>query len=224
MTYAPELTAAFGAGLLGSLHCIGMCGPLAALGCRAQSLRHKAWGPFLFLLGKLAGYSLLGALAGFFGAVLINTGLVGRGAAWISLAGGALMLLVLALSRFHVAPNTATSLTVRLSRLSLKAGKSAGLFLGIAAAFLPCGLLYAAVAWSATAGETIKGMAIMQAFGLGTSPALFGAGLILGMIPQKWSRYGTIAGEIVLAISALALIWRGYMGLTAVVTGHSCCH
>jgi sulfite exporter TauE/SafE len=224
MNYWPDITAAFVAGLFSSLHCIGMCGPLAALGCRSQSLKANSVGPLLFVLGKLGSYSVLGALAGLMGAVLIGSGVLGKATAWVSIAGGGLMLVALGISHLNTTFRGATSLTVYLSRLSLRAGNKAPLFLGMATAFLPCGLLYAMVARSAASGNMVGGMVMMQAFSLGTSPALLGIGSLLKMVPQKWSRFGAVAGEIVIALTAAALIWRGVHGLMATAAGPSCCH
>jgi len=134
------------------------------------------------------------------------------------------MLAVIVLSRLKFSARVLSAISVAFSKFSLKTGNRAPLFLGIGAALLPCGLLYAMVARSAAAAEPVTGMVLMQAFGIGTSPALVGVGAIMRAIPQKWSRFGNIAGEIVLAITAVVLIWRGIVGIMAATTGHTCCH
>jgi hypothetical protein len=220
---APDLAAAFATGLLSSLHCIGMCGPLASLGCRAGLSRSSIIAPLLFVSGKIVSYSVLGLLAGFAGAVLIGTNLLGKATAIASLAGGALMLIILALNHFQVSSRHLTRLSAGIAKSSLKTGRRAPLYLGIAAALLPCGLLYAMVARSAAAGAPLAGMTLMQAFGLGTSPALIGVGTLLRLIPPRWSRFGSIAAEIVMALTALILLWRGIAGFTMTPVHHSCC-
>lgn len=220
----PDLAAAFAAGLFGSLHCIGMCGPLASLGCRAGMSRREALGPLLFVSGKLVSYAALGLAVGFAGAALARGSAIGRMTAYISLGGGVLMLAILLLARFTTARGGLPKLSVALAKVSLRAGRAAPLLLGVAAALLPCGLLYAMVARSAASGAPVVSMGLMTAFGLGTSPALLGIGALLRALPQKWSRYGAVAGEVVLALTALGLVWRGVMGLMAAATGHSCCH
>lgn len=225
MTVAPSaIGAAFVAGLAGSLHCIGMCGPLVSLGCRSVPARRMAFGPTLFAVGKLGSYAVLGLIAGWLGAALSASGLLGRATAWISLVGGILMLLIIAISRLKVSVLGTAKLSAAFAKFSLRAGSIAPLWLGIGAALLPCGLLYAMVARSAAAAEPLSGMALMAAFGLGTSPALIGLGTLLRAIPQKYAKLGAIAGEIVLALTAVILIWRGVVGLMAAATGHSCCH
>ena len=224
MTAAGNIGAAFVIGLLGSLHCIGMCGPLASIGCRAGLARFHAAGPLLFVIGKLGGYAVLGLAAGAVGAAFIRSGTIGTATAYASLFGGILMLLILALSHLRFAARLSVPLTTGVARFSMKTGGWAPLLLGVGAALLPCGLLYAMVARSAAAGEPVLGMSLMVAFGAGTSPALVGVGTLLRSIPQRWSRWGSLAGEIVLALTALVLIWRGIAGLMLATTGHACCH
>ena len=223
-----EFTAAVGgalaAGLFGSLHCIGMCGPIVSLGCRAQFARASAWGPWLFALGKLASYSVLGLAAGSIGAAFVSAGVLERATAYVSFGGGVLMIAVLILAQTKIAGGRIGRLSMALAKFSMKAGARAPLYLGIGAAALPCGLLYAMVARSAAAADPLQGMALMQAFGLGTSPALIGVGAIMRAIPQRWSKFGNLAGEIVLGLTALVLIWRGIVGIMAATTGHACCH
>ena len=221
-SFAADLTAALVAGLFSSLHCIGMCGPLATVGCRAGFARGTASGPAMFVAGKLVAYSVLGLLAGWIGATVIGVGALGRTTAIVSLAGGVLMLGAIILTRVKSAA-PGVGISVALARTAMKFGPRAPLILGMSAALLPCGLLYAMVARSAAAGEPLAGMTLMQAFGLGTTPALLGVGLMLRWIPKKWNRFGGIAGEAVLVLTALVLIWRGVGGLTSGETGPPCC-
>ncbi len=224
----PEFAAAMGgafiAGLFGSLHCIGMCGPLVTLGCRSSLARSTAWGPWLFAIGKLGSYSVLGLLAGAVGAAFVATGVLERATAYVSIGGGILMLAAIILLRLKTAGSGLSKISTALAKFSMKTGNRAPLFLGIGAALLPCGLLYAMVARSAAAAEPLAGMALMQAFGIGTSPALIGVGAVMRILPQKWNRFGTIAGEVVLGLTAIVLIWRGIVGIMAATTGHTCCH
>ena len=231
--FTADLITALVAGLAGSLHCIGMCGPLATVGCRARfaashprspgGLRGgKFQIPLLFVAGKFLSYSLLGLVAGWLGAVLIGSGLIGRTTGVLSIAGGVLMIILIIISRIGLWTGRTASLSVYIARSALKFGTKAPLLLGVAAALLPCGLLYAMVARSAAAGEAWHGMALMQAFGLGTTPALLGLGLLLRWIPQKWNRFGPVLGEIILIITAAILIWRGLAGLSA-PSAPACC-
>lgn len=221
------LAAAFTAGLFGSLHCIGMCGPLVSLGCRSQPSRNALYGPSLFIAGKLLSYALLGALAGWIGGAIasgIASRALERTTAYVAIGGGGLMIGMIVLSRLPLATGPLVRLSASVAKWSLRLGDRASFALGFGAALLPCGLLYAMAARSVAAAEPLLGAVLMIAFGLGTSPALFGIGSALRAIPQRWSKFGNVAGEIVLLITAAVLIWRGVIGLMAAAGDPGYCH
>ncbi len=206
-----DVTAALIAGLLGSLHCIAMCGPLATVGCRASRARGSAFDSLLFTLGKLGSYSVLGLIAGTVGGMWAATQLVEEMSAWLGVIGGTLMVSVIILSRIGVFGTGSVLARVGgwISRAAFRAGTAAPLMIGFAAALLPCGLLYAMVARSAASGTPVEGMVLMQAFGVGTMPAFLGLGALLKYIPARFAKYGGIAGDVLLVIMGMVLIWRG---------------
>jgi uncharacterized protein len=153
---------AFLAGLVGSLHCIGMCGGFAvACGGRARDT-------FLWHAGRTATYAILGALAGAFGALVPGPGWVvavisGLLIAWFAagLAGLVPEPHVSIPGVKHLATNLATRTNI-LARLGF----------GMANGLLPCGLVYAALAIPVAASDPLTGALSMVAFGVGTVPAL----------------------------------------------------
>jgi len=187
----PWLVAVFGASLLGSLHCAGMCGGF--VGCLAGSCASGAGGGGArwrlhgaYHSGRLAGYLTLGAVAGALGAGIEKTAwLAGvRGAAPI-LCGGLIVLFALtALARSiglrapTFAPRGASrAIGGVLSHLRDRGPAIRGGALGVLTALLPCGWLWAFVATAAGTGTTAGGLATMAAFWLGTVPILAGLGL-----------------------------------------------
>ncbi len=200
-----------------------MCGPLATVGCRSGFYTSSNTGPWLFVTGKLLSYSLLGLAAGWLGRALLESGLLGTTTAYLALVGGIAMIAVIVLARLKATTSGAVSVSVLAARFALRMGKHAPLWLGVAAALLPCGLLYAMVARSAASGDPIRAMTLMQAFGLGTTPALLGLGLMVRWIPQRWSRLGNALGEVILILTAGILIWRGIGGLLHGASGPACC-
>lgn len=218
-----DIFPAFVVGILSSAHCIGMCGPLATLGCRSK-ITGGAWAPLGFSLGKLLSYSVLGFLAASVGAILFDQTGVQRASAWISILGGVLMLVALGFAYFAKASGGfLAKLSVRISKHALRWGKWMAPGLGLAAALLPCGVLYAMVARSAAAHSPLDGMMIMQAFGVGTMPALLGLGAVIKHIPARFSRFGNVAAGALMAITAIVLLWRGVAGLAVDHGPPACC-
>jgi len=218
-----ELIPSFMIGLFSSAHCIGMCGPLATLGCRSK-MTGGAWAPLGFSLGKLVSYSALGFLAASLGAVFMNQTGLQKASAWVSVISGALMLVALVLA--YVLPTSGKFLgriSVAISKRALRWGKWMAPGLGLAAALLPCGVLYTMVACAAAAETPVVGMLTMQAFGLGTMPGLVGLGAVIRKIPARYSRYGNIAASALIAITAIVLLWRGMAGLAADHGPPPCC-
>ncbi|MCB9365874.1 MAG: sulfite exporter TauE/SafE family protein [Calditrichaeota bacterium] len=214
---------AFVVGILSSAHCIGMCGPLATLGCRSK-MTGGAWAPLGFSVGKLFSYSLLGFLAALLGSVLLDRAGLQKATAWVSIVGGVLMLLALVLAYFlPTSGGFLAKVSIAISKRAMRWGKWMSPGLGFAAAFLPCGVLYAMVARSAAVESPWTGMFIMQAFGIGTMPALLGLGAVLRKLPSRWSRYGNVAAGALMAITAFVLLWRGMAGLAADHGPPPCC-
>jgi sulfite exporter TauE/SafE len=177
---------AFLLGLVGSLHCAGMCGPLALALPVAGNTRGA------FLLGRL-GYNI-GRVITYAGLGVVF-GLVGQTAAlagfqrWLSLLAGILILIgLLASVRLGlVAPVTRVVAALKSTLGSLLRRRSLGalLFLGLLNGLLPCGLVYVACAGAAATGGVLLAIKAMLAFGLGTVPLMLGMSLAGRAIPAS---------------------------------------
>ena len=158
----PSLTAAALAGLVGSPHCMGMCGGFA-VACGSGSDRGSAWH-----LGRLSTYAILGAVAGTVGSAIPGPG-------WIAAALSAVLLVWFALALAGLVQEPRVRLP-GLTRLATRGAGATGLggrfVFGMANGLLPCGLVYAALAVPMAAGDPLVGALSMVAFGLGTVPAL----------------------------------------------------
>ncbi|MFA0964903.1 sulfite exporter TauE/SafE family protein [Roseivirga sp. BDSF3-8] len=171
------LVPAFIIGFAGSLHCVGMCGPLA-LAVPAGSIRTGRWllHRTAYQAGRLLVYALLGALIA----------LAGQGAAFagwqkaLSIGAGMFLLLLAVLpaqmERLASGNGRVAALISRLRKklsVLIKAGGwKASATLGALNGLLPCGLVYAGLAGALLTGSALNGALWMLAFGLGTLPAM----------------------------------------------------
>jgi sulfite exporter TauE/SafE len=177
----PLLLSALLLGFFGSVHCLAMCGGIAGALGQTQSDASVSGGwsrALLYSTGRIASYSVAGAAVGSLGeAFATQTGLA---IVLRCLAG-----LLIAVFGLHVAGwwNGITSLeragmTIwrRVAPLARRVGRPDRAWkvftLGMLWGWLPCGLVYSALAAAASAGRAEVGMAFMLCFGLGTLPAL----------------------------------------------------
>jgi sulfite exporter TauE/SafE len=176
----------FVGGLLGSSHCVGMCGSFAlSVGLGSNSLQGNFFRQMVYTLGRICTYAFGGAIAGFGGLWLSlrNSTLVNVQATLCVIAGVLLILqglsstgLISRLTRWkgNASPCPARSFFGEfLTRPGLTAAFVAGLLTG----FLPCGLVYAFLALAASSGNLLKGSLAMILFGLGTAPLMIITGV-----------------------------------------------
>lgn len=205
-----ELWTAFLLGLVGSLHCAGMCGPLAlALPATGQGASGYLLGRVAYNLGRVTTYAFLGALFGLLGMTFVLTGLQ----RWASLVAGAAILLGLAASSRYALNTPVLTLVGWLKKgfaqLLRKRTLVSLLCLGVLNGLLPCGLVYVACAGAVAAGGCINGMEYMVAFGLGTIPMMLGIALagkkLQFSLRLRWQRVIPVC----LVVLAALLILRG---------------
>jgi len=236
-----SVATAYVAGLVTSLHCAGMCGPLACsvvlLRGSAGSERGRRAGQqiadtqivsSLYHLARLAGYAALGALAGALGR---------RPMIW--LGGGVLPYLPWLLVVFFVA--VALRWDRHLPRVPflgnlylrvhgwgrVRSPATAAIALGLATPLLPCGPLYMVVALAMLAGSALRGVEFMLAFGLGTVPLLWFLQINFHWIRLKLPPLWIARVQTGLAFaSAVIIAWRlrGTLGLPGPGLDHFVCH
>jgi sulfite exporter TauE/SafE len=186
-------------GLLGSGHCLGMCGGLvAALALSTDQQRGGLPFHLLYTTGRLTTYTLIGLVVGWLGSAIAYAEAFATFSRIILLGSDLFVILIglgsagllrgfNLLSLECASPVRALSVAVRgLRRLPPMV---APLPLGLAFGFLPCGLLYAMAITAAQSAAPLRGAQIMLGFGLGTAPALllFGtAAHWLGAGARRW--------------------------------------
>ncbi|MES2849673.1 MAG: sulfite exporter TauE/SafE family protein [Bacteroidota bacterium] len=169
---------AFAMGIIGSFHCIGMCGPLAlALPLKDDSLFSKFTGALLYNSGRIVTYSFFGLAAGSIGQSFSFFGFQ-QG---LSITAGALIALLVILPKLfplvfknkNFVGSFFEKLRQTFSRLFLKKNQSALFAIGVLNGLLPCGLVYLAIAGATATGNIIDAVIFMAAFGAGTLPVMW---------------------------------------------------
>jgi len=164
-------------GLIGSFHCIGMCGPIVvALPLKKHNLLSKITGAILYNSGRVFTYSVIGILFGLLGRGIHLAGFQ----QWTSILLGIVMIITVLFPYFFREKITigslfsgfASRLIVRLKRLFTDRSYSSLLMIGILNGLLPCGLVYVAVAGAINSGTVVSGAFFMMFFGIGTIPLL----------------------------------------------------
>lgn len=208
------LLAAISIGLLGSLHCVGMCGPIAlALPVQGKSQSARFVSILIYNSGRIITYAALGALFGLIGQGFAIFGLQQI----LSIVLGSLILIAVLLPSVLPAKNVFTSkfhnwfnhLKSSLSYLFTKRSQSALFSIGLLNGLLPCGLIYMAMAGALASGSVINGMLFMAVFGLGTVPAMFSVAWFSNLASVKFRLTITKAMPYVVSVMAVLLILRG---------------
>lgn len=190
-----ELWTAFTLGVFGSLHCIGMCGPIAM----AIPIKDSSWGTrvsssLFYNLGRITTYSLLGFVFGLFGKALVIAGFQ----KWFALTIGTLIIIYASLGitgfRFKGNSNLTNIFGYNFFRKAfakLITNKSlGGLFiLGLLNGLLPCGLVYLAIAGAIGASNGLYGALYMALFGLGTAPIMLSMPVIGNLLSTNFRSY-----------------------------------
>lgn len=215
MTY---LIAGFLLGVAGTVHCLGMCGPLVlfssarpAEGAAAQGSRRPAhWRRFVaHHASRVAAYAVLGAVVGFAGAAVAEAGWRN----WLAIAAGAVLIAqAIGLGGRLVNATPARRLTTLISgaaRFLPRSGLGRSIGLGVLNGMMPCGLLYAALAAAAGLGQPRAAIGFMVAFALGSVPAfavlVYSAHALIPRLPRRLRQ----AAPIALALVGIMLIARG---------------
>ncbi|OFX53925.1 MAG: hypothetical protein A2066_03745 [Bacteroidetes bacterium GWB2_41_8] len=177
-------------GLIGSFHCIGMCGPIVvALPLKKHNLISKIAGAVLYNSGRVITYSILGILFGLLGQGIHMAGFQ----QWTSiLLGIAMIISVLFPFVFrekitigNLFTGFSARLITRLRKLFTDRSYFSLLMIGLLNGLLPCGLVYVAIAGAIGSGTVLSGAIFMMLFGIGTIPLLLVATLASDAIGQR---------------------------------------
>jgi len=241
MTYVVDISALFTAffvGLLGSGHCFGMCGGIAAglgslptPGKGNAEAKPRASSAFLFNLGRILSYAILGFISAW---IMARIGHALNVPKW-SMILRFLTALMIFLIGVQFLFNWQTLAGIeRLGakvwkfimpfavRASSMPGGSGRLLLGLCWGLLPCGLVYSVLLTASAAPVPLAGAFIMLAFGVGTLPSMLGMGLaapaLAALLNDRWTRRLMGAALVLLAVLSVSLMMIKTQGSAG---GHS---
>ena len=214
-------------GILGTGHCIGMCGPLVV----AFPGRSGSFGSHLFYhLGRMLTYVMIGAVMGGIGAGLakIATATGADYPAWISgiqmgvSLVASLFLLIFGLTRLGIigepgwmalaTPDKIPGFGKLIKTALLKTRHIEMLLLGMMMGLLPCGLSFAAFTRALPSGSVFSGAVLVFAFALGTVPGL----LLLGTGASGFARRYRMHSDILAGL--LMIYMAAELGVKALST------
>ena len=208
---------AFSIGILGSFHCVGMCGPLAlSLPVSNNSFASRFYGALIYNAGRVVTYAVFGLVFGLIGQTAALFGFQ----QWLSIAVGTVILLFIIIPkkyRMHrvssgYSTRFFTKLRLQLGLLFTQKNHSSLFVIGLLNGLLPCGLVYMAVAGAIAAGDTGKSILFMAAFGLGTLPMMWSIAFFGNYVGVSLRQKIRRAYPFMMALMACLLIVRG-MGL-----------
>ncbi len=221
--------AAFGAGLVTSLHCVGMCGPLACSALGAQKgASGLSWTHGLYHLARLFSYALIGGLAGGSGAGFVDW--VGATPAKLVPIAMAVFFLAIVLGLESLATRVRFlgRFSHRLMRWAYSVpGWKRGVALGLATPLLPCGPLYLLFWVAAISGSFVSGVSILAAFCVGTVPALLASQLGFDWLSKSVGPARLRFWKRGLALVAMGLVLLRFgldLDFASLASGEAVCH
>ncbi len=201
-------------GMIGNLHCLGMCGPIAlALPIAQKSTAHQLFSVGLYNAGRLSTYAALGLILGSVGEGLSLLGI----SQYLSIVFGFLMLFIGILNLLKwknpfqsKALLSSYSDLKRLFSKQLKKRNNAAFFtMGVLNGLLPCGLIYVALAGALASGGLQYSVMFMLLFGLGTLPAMLALPLFSARIKPFLTVKWKLAIPVLTICFGLLMVLRG---------------
>jgi uncharacterized protein len=209
MSFPEIIVSAFIIGLAGSIHCVGMCGPIML----ALPFDHDSWfnrfiSNLIYFTGKALTYALMGFAIGLMGAVVFPK----QWQQWVSIGSGVLILVMTWIPKLFKSNSTSAFQAKVVQSMQVwmkKRGLFAQFILGGINGLLPCGLVYVALAASVSAGGVLRSGLFMFIFGIGTMPLLFLIGISRQTLGFKFRNTLSKAIPYVATVLALLFILRG---------------
>nr|VFJ75233.1 MAG: hypothetical protein BECKFM1743C_GA0114222_108301 [Candidatus Kentron sp. FM]VFJ75580.1 MAG: hypothetical protein BECKFM1743A_GA0114220_108481 [Candidatus Kentron sp. FM]VFK21670.1 MAG: hypothetical protein BECKFM1743B_GA0114221_108051 [Candidatus Kentron sp. FM] len=207
---------AFMMGLLGSAHCIGMCGALVSgsflrLGPQARRLL-----PYLaYQLARVGIYTLIGIAAASAGRALVSTGIIGTAQGILQLVVGLVVVIIgLEISglmpwRLRTPGLSGAAMGRWLRNIAHKGPVAGALLGGTMNGLIPCPLSFAVAIKATTAPSPLEGGLLMFIFGLGTVPAMVSVSIVFGILGGHTRVLLLWAAALLVVVMGIGTAWQG---------------
>ncbi len=215
MSYA----AIFVIGLLTSVHCVGMCGGIClsqCVGTRGESHTERMRPSFMYNLGRVISYTVVGGVVGALGSIISFNGVM-RGA--VALFAGVFMI-IMGLNMLDIFP-WLRKFSLKMPKFltgSIDGKSNSPLYVGLINGFMPCGPLQAMQLYALSTGSLVQGAISMFLFSLGTTPLMFGFGAVSSLLSKKFTSKLMAVSAVLVIILGLGMFntglsMSGFLGL-----------
>ena len=204
-------------GVLTSIHCVAMCGGINLSQCIQQPSKEKGGNnrfsslrpSFLYNLGRVISYTLVGGIIGALGSVVSFSG---NAKGMVQLITGVFMM-IMGLNMLNILP-WLRHFNLSMPKIFLKKAygykrSNSPLYVGLINGLMPCGPLQAMQLYSLSTGSMIKGAFAMFLFSLGTVPLMFGIGALSSVLSKKFTDKVMAIGAVLVVILGLSMFSSG---------------
>jgi sulfite exporter TauE/SafE len=215
-----SVLSAFLLGVLGSAHCIGMCGGIASSVALTQQ-SNKLLSLLFYNVGRISSYAIAGALLGLLDFLVRYSALELALRTFAAIMRIAMGLYVAqwwrGLTKIETIGNGIWRfISPAASKLLPVTNLKQAFLLGIFWGWLPCGLVYSTLIWSSAANSSGQSALLMFCFGLGTLPAMMTTSLLANQLRTLLSKpiSQQISGAVIIFFGLYSIPWQGLLGLT----------
>jgi sulfite exporter TauE/SafE/copper chaperone CopZ len=204
-------------GLVTSVHCVAMCGGINLSQCLPQRVsgeaasRTAALRPsFLYNLGRVLAYTVVGGLVGAIGSGL---SLSGNFRGLVQIFAGVFMV-VMGVNMLGIFPRlrrfTPRMPGIFARRIEGAKGGQGPFYVGLLNGLMPCGPLQAMQLYALSTGSPVQGALSMLAFSLGTVPLMFGLGALSSVLSRKFTQQAMTVGAVLVVALGLSMFSNGW--------------
>ncbi len=204
-------------GLLTSVHCVAMCGGITLSQCIPQAVKRKGEEgkiaslrpSFLYNLGRVISYTLIGGIVGALGSVISFSGSF-KGI--VQLLAGVFMV-IMGVNMLNIFP-WLRKLNPRMPqifarKINKEKNSNSPLYVGLLNGLMPCGPLQAMQLYALSTGDPFQGALSMLLFSLGTVPLMFGLGVLSSILSQKFTKKVMSAGAVLIVVLGISMFNNG---------------